>query len=209
MPLFVKIYYRCEVSVMREPAFCGNPLVPYFVQIRIKTRNTSQCVSWCCSPCTTEWWTGLPKGSLRPPTCSAAGEGWHFLLWNASEIKKCPFLLRGFTHVWKRTAASIFIFWLRSGWDFSCRVLFGCCHRHKGEGLLKLPMWALILRSTPASPFLCHTKESSKYRSTQLAHRSPRDMGREWFPFTVCYTTVCCWRHVTAAGDFSPLLQLT
>lgn len=72
-----------------------------------------------------------------------------------------------------------------------------------GEGLLNLPMWALILWFTPASPFLCHTKGSPKYRSTRLAHRSPGDMGREWFPFTACYTTVCCWRHVTALEIFS------
>lgn len=122
--------------------------------------------------------------------------------WNASEIKKCLFLFRGFTYFWKRTAAPIFIFWLRSGQDFSCCVLFGCCHRHKGScdrgGVAQTPN---VLWFIPASPFLCCTKVRLKYRSARLAHQSPRDMGREWFPFTDSYTTVCCWKHI-AAGDF-------
>lgn len=115
----------------------GYDLAPYFVQIRIKTRNTSQCVSWCCAPSTqpmfrtTGWWTGLHKDSLWPPSSSTSSR-WHFLLC-ALKINKCLFFLCGFTHVWTRTKASIFIFWLRGGWDFSCHVLFGCCHRHKGS----------------------------------------------------------------------------
>lgn len=49
------------------------------------------------------------------------------------------------------------------GFEFGS-VSFGCCHRHKaavrGDKRHKPQMRALVLRSAPASPFLCRTKES-------------------------------------------------
>lgn len=189
----------------------GYHLDTYFVQNRIKTRNTSQCVSCCCAPSTqlmfrkTAWWTGLSKGSLRPSS-SSTPSGWNFLLWNASKINKCLFLFCGVTHVWKRTAASIFIFWLRSGWDFSSCVLFGCCHRHKGScdrgGVAQTPNVSSHFMIYFSFSLPLPYQREFKVQIHPAGTPEPKGYEKEWFLFTVCYTTVCCWR-------FLPLLQLT